>query len=40
MWRIVTRFVEIVSNNNRRIRTKDMCGFWIKINGKTRSQGL
>ena len=27
MWRIVIRFVEIVSNSNRRIGIKDMCGF-------------
>ena len=40
MWRIVIRFVEIVSNSNRRIRTKNMCGFCIKINGRTRSQEL
>lgn len=40
MWRIVIRFVEIVSNSNRRIRIKGMCGFWIEINGRIRSQGL
>ena len=37
MWRIVIRFVEIVGNSNRRIRTKDMCSFWIEINGRIRS---
>ena len=40
MWRIVIRFVEIVSKSNREIRIKDMCGFWIEINGRIRSQGL
>lgn len=40
MWRFIDRFVEIVSNSNRRIRTKDMCGFWIEINGRIRPQGL
>lgn len=40
MWRIVIGFVEIVSNSNRRIRIKDMCGFWIEINDRIRSQGL
>lgn len=40
MWRFIDRFVENVSNSNRRIRTKDMCGFWIEINGRTRAQGL
>lgn len=40
MWRIVIRFVEIVGNSNRRIRTNDMCGFWIEINGRIRSQRL
>lgn len=38
MWRIVIKLVEIVSNSNRRIRTKDMCGFWIEINGRIRAK--
>ena len=40
MWRIIIRFVEIVSNSNRRIRTKDMCGFWIKKNGGNRNTSV
>ena len=40
MWRIVIRFVEIVSNSNRETRIKDMCGFWIEINGRIKSQEL
>ena len=40
MWRIVIRFVEIVNKSKRRIRIKSMCGFWIEINDRIRSQGL
>lgn len=38
MWRFIDRFVEIVSKSNRRIVVKDMCGFWIEINGRIRAK--
>lgn len=38
MWRFIDRFVKNVSNSNRRIRTKDMCGFCIKVNGRIKAK--
>ena len=38
MWGFIDRLVEIVSNSNKGIKAKDMCGFWIEINGRIRAK--
>lgn len=40
MWRIVTRFVEIVSNSNRRSISKNVSGIKGKMNGRTKAKEI
>lgn len=40
MWRIIIRFVEIVSNSNRRSIFKNVSGIKGKMNGRTKAKEI